>query len=65
MFILEFWEFLELKQSHEELCSGIFEIGGCLACFGREPLQNVLKTTTKGRSLGGVPYTCIYVYTYY
>ena len=30
--------------------------------FGAEPLLNVLKTTTKGRSLGGVvPY--IYIYT--
>ena len=30
--------------------------------FGAEPLLNVLKTTTKGRSLGGgVPYIYIYI----
>ena len=33
--------------------------------FGAGPLLNVLKTTTKGRSLGGgVPYIYIYLYIY-
>ena len=35
--------------------------------FGAEPLLNVLKTTTKGRSLGGgttYMYICMYVCTY-
>ena len=49
---VEFWillDFLELAcLVLEELCSGVFEIGG----FGPGPLQNVLKTTFKGRSLG-------------
>ena len=33
--------------------------------FGAGPLLNVLKTTTKGRSLGGgVPYIYIHIYIY-
>ena len=60
---------MEQGQSHDELCSGIFEICGILALFEPEPLLNVLKTTTKGRSRGGYQsnqhmniYTHIHIY---
>ena len=60
--VLEFLEFPELRQSQKQLCSGIFFICGPLSVFGAEPLQNVRKTTTKGRSPGGVAYIRIYVF---
>ena len=50
---LEFLESLELRPAHKQLFSGILYFCGFLTFLGAEPLLNVLKTTTKGRSLGG------------
>ena len=53
-------KFLECRQSHKQLCSTV--ILWNFAFFGAEPLLNVLKTTTKGRSFGGRYHIYIYIH---
>ena len=65
---LKLWKFwnwevvclvLELRQSQKQLCSGMFEFVDFCDFLDVSPCKMCLKTTTKGRSLGVVPYIFI------
>ena len=47
---------LELRQSQEQLCSGIFKTCGFFAFLDLSPCKMCFKTTMQGRSLGGEGY---------